>query len=89
MIDLNNPAHPSHSNHCISTNGIKAQRVWYPDEPLYESTVEELLSEWKFDVTEQCGFIDSEQELWIMNNVHKSPRANFTSKAKIAVTTPE
>ena len=76
MVKLH-PADPAHSDHLISTNGVKAQRVWYPPEPLYESTVSDLLSEWRYEVIEQCGFIDSEQDIWIMNNVHQSPRENF------------
>lgn len=76
MVQLH-PADPSHSNHLISTNGLKAQRVWHHDSPLYESTVEQLLSEWKYDVVEQCGFIDDEQDIWIVNNIHHSPRSNF------------
>ena len=76
MVKLH-PADPAHSDHLISTNGVKAQRVWYPPEPLYESTVSDLLSEWRYEVIEQCGFIDSEQDIWLMNNVHQSPRGNF------------
>ena len=76
MVKLH-PADPSHSDHCISTNGVKAQRIFHHDSPLYEATVNDLLSEWKYEVVEQCGFIDSEQDIWLMNNVHQSPRANF------------
>lgn len=71
------PADPAHSDHCISTNGVKARRIWYHESPLFESTVNELLSEWKYEVIEQCGFIDSEQDIWLMENDHKYPRSNF------------
>lgn len=71
------PADPAHDNYLISTNGVKAQRIWHHDSPLFESTVEELLREWNYEVTEQCGFIDSEQDIWLMVNIHNSPRANF------------
>jgi proteasome lid subunit RPN8/RPN11 len=76
-VDLNNPAHPGHSNHLISTRGKRAQRVWHHESPLYESTVEQLLLDWNREVTEQCGFIDSEQELWYVENAHEKPRSNF------------
>lgn len=77
MENLNDPAHPAHSNHVISTNGITAKRVWHPETPLFESTVEYLLLDWGREVTEQCGFIDSAQDIWYINNVHQKPRANF------------
>lgn len=82
MIDLNNPAHPGHSNHLISTKGRKAQRVWHHETPLFESTIQELLEEWDAEVTEQCGFIDSEQEIWYIKNIHQSPHANFLMQNK-------
>lgn len=82
MINLNNPAHPSHSNHLISTHGWRAQRVWHHDTPLHGTTVEELLDQWHADVTEQCGFIDSDQEIWYINNIHESPRRNFLMSNK-------
>lgn len=82
MKNLNDPAHPGHANHLISTKGRRAQRVWYPDVPLFESTVEELLYEWRSEVVEQCGFIDSEQEIWYINNEHEHPRDNFLMHQK-------
>ena len=77
MIGLVNPADPSHSNHLISTNGRKARRIWHHESPLYESTVNELLLDWNREVVEQCGFIDSDQELWYVKNAHEHPRSNF------------
>lgn len=77
MIDLNDPAHPGHSNHLISTNGKRARRVWHHETPLFESTVNQLLMDWNREVTEQCGFIDSNQELWYVPNIHEKPRMNF------------
>lgn len=71
------PAHPAHSNHLISTNGLRAKRIWHHEKPLFEATVEELLSNWGRGVTEQCGFIDTDHELWYVENVHEFPRANF------------
>lgn len=71
------PAHPSHANHLISTNGRRAQRVWHHETPLFESTRNQLLLDWNLEVVEQCGFIDDEQELWYIPNVHEFPRHNF------------
>ena len=82
LIDLNNPAHPSHSDYLISTNGWRAEIIWYPDNPLYENTVEELLDEWDAEVIEQCGFIDSEQDIWFVDNSHNNPRQNFLMNEK-------
>ena len=77
MIDLNNPAHPGHSNHLISTKGKRAQRIWHHDIPLFESTKEHLLEIWDEKPTEQCGFIDSEQNIWVVPNIHEKSRDNF------------
>lgn len=82
MKNLNDPAHPGHANHLISTKGRRAQRVWYPDVPLYESTAERLLEEWDENPTEVCGFIDSEQDVWVIPNIHNSPFANFLMDKK-------
>lgn len=76
------PADPAHSDHLISTNGLRAQRVWHHDTPLFESTKEELLLDWNREVVEQCGFIDSEQEVWYIENVHEKPRGNFLMEQK-------
>jgi len=76
-MDLNNPAHPSHSNHVIPTYGKKAQRVWFTKTPLLEETQKNLLMDWNRGVTEQCGFIDSAQDVWYINNLHNNPRMNF------------
>ena len=78
MMDLNNPAHPGHSNYLISTKGQKAERVWHPDTPLFESTVDQLLDFWNEGPLELCGFIDNEeQNVWPVANAHENPRANF------------
>lgn len=83
-MDLNNPAHPSHANHLISTNGKRARRIWHHESPLFESTVNQLLLDWNREVVEQCGFIDSEQELWYIPNVHDKPRMNFLMDTYVA-----
>ena len=77
VMDLNNPAHPSHSNHVISTNGRYARRIFHHESPLFESTVQNLVMDWNREITEQCGFIDSEQDIWYINNLHEKPRMNF------------
>ncbi len=88
-MDLNNPAHPGHSNHLISTRGRKAKRIWHHESPLYESTVEQLMLDWNREVTEQCGFIDSEQEIWYIPNAHEKPRANFLMDSLVATSVLE
>lgn len=82
-MDLSDPAHPSHSNHLISTNGKRARRVWHHDTPLFESTINRLLLDWNREVVEQCGFIDAEQELWYIPNVHEYPRMNFLMDTEV------
>lgn len=76
-MTVTHPSHPSHDNHLISTNGRRAKRIWHHESPLFESTVNNLLLDWNREVTEQCGFIDSEQDIWYIPNVHEKPRANF------------
>ena len=75
--DLNDPAHPGHSNHVISSNGRYARRVWVPDTPILESVQNELLNIAQSHAHEQCGFIDSQWEVWKIPNIHKSPMRNF------------
>ena len=77
MVDLNDPAHPAHSNHVISTKGRMARRVWHHESPLFESTKQNLLLDWNREIVEQCGFIDSEQDIWYVKNMHEKPRTNF------------
>ena len=77
MPKFNDPASPNHSNHLISTNGFRAQRVWHHETPLFESTINELIRDWNRNSIEQCGFIDNEQDLWYIPNLHMHPRSNF------------
>lgn len=84
MLNLNDPSHPSHSNHLISTNGLTAKRVWHHETPLFESTVNQLLLDWNREVVEQCGFIDDEQDIWYIPNIHEKPRANFLMDDQVA-----
>lgn len=87
-MDSSNPAHPEHSDYLISTNGLRAEPVFYPDEPLFESTIVELLEQLDGRYLERCGFIDSEQELHRVENSHADPHSNFymeTEDAKRAI----
>jgi proteasome lid subunit RPN8/RPN11 len=78
MVDISNPAHPAHSNYLISTNGIRAEPVHFHEEPLFESTIEELLSHLDGRLSERCGFITSDdQEVVVIENIHEDSRNNF------------
>jgi proteasome lid subunit RPN8/RPN11 len=77
MIDPNDPAHPAHANHVISTHGRKAERIWYPETPLFEATKESLMEACGESSLERCGFIDAENDTWFIPNVHKEPTHNF------------
>lgn len=76
------PSDPSHSEHCISTNGYRAQRVWNHPNPLNEITVDDLIKDWEEEDTEQCGFIDSKHDIWYIPNIHDKPRSNFLMEEK-------
>ena len=76
-VDLNNPAHPGHSNYLISSKGRTAEPVFYPGIPLPESVRDELLDELFMKPTEHCGFITIEFEVIPVTNCHENPRDNF------------
>ena len=72
------PSHPEHRNHLISTKDRRTERVWHGDPPLFESTIKELLLDWGRKRTEQCGFIEAEnQDLYYVDNIHQYPKMNF------------
>jgi proteasome lid subunit RPN8/RPN11 len=77
MLDLNNPAHPGHSNYLISSKGRQAEQLFYSHNPLPESTRSELLDECFRHSEERCGFITSEFEVIGVLNSHLEPRMNF------------
>ena len=78
MIDESNPAHPAHSNYLISTKGYRAERIYYPSTPLFESTISELLEHLDSSYSERCGFITSDdQEVIRTENVHEDKHNNF------------
>lgn len=77
MTDVDNPAHPGHSNYLISTDGWRAEPIEYPCEPLFESTISHLLEELDGHYKERCGFITKEQEIVRVENAHFDPHNNF------------
>jgi len=78
IMDKNNPAHPAHSNYLISTDGIRAEQIYHPEVPLFESTVSELLEHLDLKYNERCGFITNEdQEIVQVDNVHENKHNNF------------
>ena len=68
---------PDHSDYLISTNGRRAERIWHHPEPLFESTIGQLLEIADIYANERCGFIDNEQSIYTIKNVHHNPRMNF------------
>jgi proteasome lid subunit RPN8/RPN11 len=76
-VDLNNPAHPGHSDYLISCKGKKAEQIFYHPEPLYESTVNHLIDELEGHYMEKCGFLTLEEEIVRVQNSHLKPHANF------------
>jgi len=74
----NDPAaSPAHAEHVISTHGQYTNRIWHPSTPLFESTVSELIEGCITTDDERCGLIDSDQNLYWIDNVHDEPSHNF------------
>lgn len=72
------PAHPAHSNYLISTNGKKAEPVERPLVPLFQDTIDTLLSHLEGHYNERCGFITEDmQEVVPVYNSHENPHSNF------------
>lgn len=76
-MDLNNPAHPGHSNYLISSNGRQAEQIFYHSNPLPESVRNELLDLLYHNTTEQCGFITQDFDVVPVKNSHAEPASNF------------
>lgn len=76
VSDPNNPAHPSHSNHLISTGGLKAVRFW-PLDPMLKSVQKELIAACNKSNKELCGFISAEWDIYHITNIHNESRHNF------------
>jgi proteasome lid subunit RPN8/RPN11 len=76
-VKPDNPAHPAHANHLISTNGRTVERIWHPDTPLFESVQSELTLACFTNKDEVCGFISEDQDIYYVDNVHEEPRRNF------------
>lgn len=77
QMDLNNPAHPGHSNYLISTNGLKAARIWHHAQPMLKSVREELFDVFHKFNYERCGFLDNDWNVWNVPNAHLSPQRNY------------
>jgi proteasome lid subunit RPN8/RPN11 len=73
--DLNDPAHPSHRNHLIPTNGRTARRIW--TNPIDEEIRELLLAGCRSSDKERCGFVTEDQDIWYIDNIHDEPYNNF------------
>ena len=71
------PAHVSHGDYLISTNGFRAESIEYPCDALPQSTIEKLLSELDGHHMERCGFITNNFEIVRVQNVHTDPHNNF------------
>lgn len=76
-VDLNNPAHPGHSDYLISCEGKQAEQIFHHPTPLHESTIGILLGHYDRWRTEHCGFIDDDNDIHEIDNVHHYPRSNF------------
>ena len=76
-MDLNNPAHPGHSNYLIDSKGRQAEQLFYHHNPLPESVRTELLDELFLQSEERCGFITEDFEVVRILNSHLEPRTNF------------
>ena len=78
MDNVLDPAHPSHSDYLISTNGWRAEQVFDSDAPLDDVTVQRLINELESHALERCGFITtSPEEIVVVQNSHENPRMNF------------
>lgn len=76
VSDPNNPAHPSHSNHLISTGGLRAVRFWSPN-PMLKSVQNTLIEKCNQSREELCGFISAEWDIFYIRNIHEESRHNF------------
>lgn len=78
MPEILDPADPSHGDYLISTDGWRAEKLYFTDSPLFESTVSELLHQLELFTIERCGFITTEdQEIVTVDNTHDDPINNF------------
>lgn len=72
------PSDPAHSNHLISTGGMRARRV--------QNSSVTLLLDTQMDLTdlcrknsrqEVCGFLTDAQDIHLVKNSHQQPRYNY------------
>lgn len=78
MDSVLDPAHPSHDNYLIDTNGLRAEQIFDPIEPLSDMTIQTLINELESHALERCGFITTvNEEVVVVENSHSNPRMNF------------
>jgi proteasome lid subunit RPN8/RPN11 len=80
--DLDNPAHESHVDQLISTNGRVPQRVFDSDNPLDIQVAEILTASCRSTNKERCGFITQDEDIFYVYNIHKEPTHNFLMDSK-------
>lgn len=78
------PADPSHTELLIPVNGRTVERIWHPDEPLFESTHSSLIEACLLSDLECCGFIDTDNDIWFVRNIHTKPEHNFLMQTESA-----
>lgn len=62
----------------MSTHGLRAEQIFHPSEPLFESTISGLLELLDGKYLERCGFITrDDQEIVPVENTHQDPHNNF------------
>lgn len=71
------PSDPNHSDHLISTGGLRARRVVMPKTNLRLKTKEQLIGLCRENRDEVCGFLTEREEVFLVKNVHEQPRYNF------------
>lgn len=70
------PSDPSHSNHLISTGGLRARRVERPYN-LKLGTTHDIIGMCQRNKEELCGFLTDIEEIFLVKNAHERPRYNF------------
>lgn len=70
------PSDPSHSNHLISTGGLRARRARRPMQ-LKIGTQHDIIFMCQRNQEEICGFLTDTEELFLVKNAHHEPKYNF------------
>jgi proteasome lid subunit RPN8/RPN11 len=71
------PSDASHAENLIPVHGRKVERIWYPEEPLFQRTHDQLIADCLLSDYECCGFIDTEHDVHFVPNVHNHPEKNY------------